>query len=134
MIDIKRTDAETIRYLKEQQRVRDFTNVHHFDPSHDTVVRSFTHWYIIENNFPYDRVADVHHMLVPYRVFGALGAATAEELEEYEKILDTLEHEQFYDSLQLNFTKDRSVCAHYHVHLIVWKRPRSEANSDHSIE
>ena len=32
-----------------------------------TPLKTFTYWKIIKNNFPYDRIARVHDMLVPIR-------------------------------------------------------------------
>lgn len=130
MSDIRRTQEMTDRYSHERESMPDYAQVHHFDPSVDSVIREFEHWYIIENNFPYDRITNTHHILAPKRVFGRFEDATQIEQDDYRSILKTLECEQFYDSLQINFSKDRSVCAHYHVHLIVWKRITEEVHSD----
>ena len=33
----------------------------------DKPIKRFEHWLIIENEFPYDAIAETHHMLVPKR-------------------------------------------------------------------
>lgn len=117
-----RTIATHEAYIKEQTTHPNYNQEHIYKPGErDTIVREYTHWYIIKNNFPYDAVATRHDMLVPKRVFGSLSDATAVERAEYEEIISALEDEKMYDCIIVNFSKERSVHKHFHTHLIVWE-------------
>lgn len=48
-------------------------------------IQEFTHWKIVSNNFPYDRIAELHNMIVPVR-HCAEEELTQEELTEYASI------------------------------------------------
>src|SRR3989344_7686558 len=47
--------------------------------------RTFNHWKIVANDFPYDRIAKTHDMIVSIRHVGEDGLSR-EELEEFKKI------------------------------------------------
>jgi diadenosine tetraphosphate (Ap4A) HIT family hydrolase len=82
-------------------------------------ITEFEHWRIIANKFPYDRIAEVHHMIVSKR------HATDEEIapEEWRE----------YQSLKTGYINDtygyiieptrqkKSLPGHSHLHLIVSK-------------
>lgn len=38
-----------------------------FDPYAKPVIKEFEHWFIIENDFPYDAIATVNHMIFTKR-------------------------------------------------------------------
>lgn len=121
-MDIRRSKNTHARYKQEIETHPNMRTEHHYDPLQDTVIKEYTHWYIIKNNFPYDNVAEVHDMLVPKRIFKDLTGASPEELTEYNQIMKELHAEGYYDSFQNNFEKDRSVLRHLHIHLLVWKQ------------
>ena len=81
-------------------------------------IRSYGHWYIVENQYPYDRVAEVHHMLVPIRRFSERGEMEYYESDELRFILRELALNEEYDSLIENFPHERTVPEHFHLHLI----------------
>jgi LPS O-antigen subunit length determinant protein (WzzB/FepE family) len=91
-----------------------------FNLNDETVIREFTHWLIIENRFPYDRMTRTNHMLVAKRFYAHLHEGTDEEQKEYNNILRQLAEEGFYDALIENFPKVKSVKENAHVHLVQW--------------
>lgn len=83
---------------------------------------SFTHWKIIKNIFPYDRIAEHHDLLIPKRHFRKESEMTMEERKELVFIkTKKLSKQKKYDCIWENFPHIRSV-EHYHVHLLFFKR------------
>jgi diadenosine tetraphosphate (Ap4A) HIT family hydrolase len=85
-------------------------------------IREFEYFAIIENKFPYDAVAEVHHMLVPKRHGATRDRCTGDEAQEMWAIGRELDEEGFYDSKVENFAVAQSQPSHYHLHLVRWKR------------
>ncbi len=81
--------------------------------------RRFRHWCLYQNLYPYDAVADTHHLLVAVRKFSRSSEMTSEEREELEQIKAELAPD--YDCLIENFPRFQSVPVRLHFHLIVWK-------------
>ena len=77
------------------------------------------HWYIARNEYPYDMIAEIHHLLIPFRVFSDAEKMTLEELGELNEIKQKIGHD--YDCIIENTRRRRSVAAHYHLHLIKYK-------------
>jgi len=86
------------------------------------IIREFIDWYIVENQYPYDAVAETHHMLVPRRHVKHEDSLTHNERKSLEIILKQLDEETYYDCVCRNFTVGQSHKPHLHYHLIVWKR------------
>jgi len=80
-------------------------------------LQKFIYWKIIKNNFPYDRIASVHDMIVPLRHIKESGLS-AEEKNELSKIKHGYINST-YDFLLESTTKVRSIPAHFHIHLVV---------------
>lgn len=80
----------------------------------ETVLKEYTYWWIIPNDFPYDTVAEVHHLLCPKSE--TPGAHTKQELHI---ILESIKYE--YDCHLTNFSHAQSHPRHQHIHLIRWK-------------
>lgn len=98
----------------------DQDRLHSFDFSQEKVIRTFKHWIIIENRFPYDTITRTNHMLVSLRPLLSHYEGTQEEQEEYHTILKLLAEEGFYDAMIENFPKIKSVKKFVHIHLIQW--------------
>jgi diadenosine tetraphosphate (Ap4A) HIT family hydrolase len=82
-------------------------------------LREFQHWRIIENMFPYDKVAGVHHMILPKRHV-LEPDLSEEEIAE----LRNIKEEHFpknYDFIIEAMPKMKSIPQHFHIHLIVVK-------------
>lgn len=82
----------------------------------EPAIRTYTHWKILDDKFPYDAIARVHHMLTPVRHTDELGL-TAEERTELDALKLSLARE--YDQFTENAERLRSVPGHYHLHLLV---------------
>lgn len=86
------------------------------------ILIEYKYWIVIENDFPYDSIAEVHRMIVPRRHIANRGDLTAKELKQLDDIKKNLDEEGFYDALFENFTAGRTFLEHYHLHLLKWKR------------
>jgi hypothetical protein len=80
-------------------------------------VKEFQLWRVINNKFPYDRVASVSHMIIPTR-HASEKEVTAEEWAELTTIKDEYVHPT-YDFLIEAAHHKKSIPGHYHIHLIV---------------
>ncbi len=84
------------------------------------VIKDFTYWVIIPNDFPYDKIAKENNMLTLKR-HADLDQMTAEEAAELilikSQTLPTLPYSTLYE----NLPRQQSVKGHYHIHLIVLK-------------
>lgn len=85
----------------------------------DPGLKTFTHWKLLENSFPYDLIADTHHMIVPLR-HASGSELTQEEWREYQELKQTLMQE--YDQLVENTERHKTIPQHFHVHLLVIKK------------
>ncbi|HWA31930.1 MAG TPA: hypothetical protein VG694_00540 [Candidatus Paceibacterota bacterium] len=79
----------------------------------------FNYWRIVDNRFPYDRVAKTHHMILPKR------CVTEENLTDEEKAeLKSLRAgyvNENYEFVIEPTAKMKSIPLHMHLHLIVSK-------------
>lgn len=82
-------------------------------------VAEFDYWRIVENSFPYDRIASVHHMLIP-KTHSSETELSLEAKNEYINLKSTYLNNH-YDIVIEALPKARSIPAHHHYHLIVQK-------------
>lgn len=82
-------------------------------------LQSFNHWKIISNNFPYDKIAKTHHMIVPLRHVQE-NELNEEELAELLEIKSGLLNENYEYILEAT-RRQKSIPGHFHLHLIVLK-------------
>jgi hypothetical protein len=75
----------------------------------------YAHWKIVPNDFPYDLIAQVHHMIVPRRHVTE-EFLSPEEREELVSIKKTLLHT--YDYIIEASAGGKSIPEHFHLHLI----------------
>lgn len=83
--------------------------------------RSFKYWFITWNEYPYDRIAKKHDLLVPKRKFASSEQMTKAERDEFEKIKKTFTKTQEYDSVMENIPHQRTIRDWHHLHLIKFK-------------
>lgn len=82
-------------------------------------VQEFELWRIIENRFPYDRVAKEHYMVIPKRHVTETGLSLSEK-KELARIKKEYFHKN-YDFVIEAMEKRKSIPGHFHLHLIVSK-------------
>jgi len=108
-------------YQEEQSQRENYRQEKDYAEDQDRVLRTFNHWVILGNLYPYDLIAKEHDMLMPKRVFGKMSDCNREEWDEYKEIINLLEAENRYDAVLENFSRGRSILRHLHIHLLVYK-------------
>jgi hypothetical protein len=83
-------------------------------------LHSFTFWKIIDNHFPYDRVAKVHHTLVTLRHVAEADLSSEERAELLEIKRSKLIDERYDYSLEAT-PHTLSLPGHFHIHLMAIK-------------
>lgn len=80
-------------------------------------IKDFNFWKIVENSFPYDQIAKIHHILVLKRHISEkeLNEDETKELALIKESYINLE----YDLLIETTHKNKSIPDHFHLHLIV---------------
>ncbi|MFT7506886.1 MAG: diadenosine tetraphosphate (Ap4A) HIT family hydrolase [Acidimicrobiales bacterium] len=116
-----RTNQMKTKYTENQVLYENFHDTKNFEEDKERIIHSYEHWDIITNLFPYDKIAEVHDMLVPKRVFGKMSECNKEEWAEYKIIISQFEADAYYDAILENFSKNKSVSRHLHIHLIILK-------------
>lgn len=116
-----RSDEMKEKYAEHRAQYENFSRTKDYREDHERIIRSYEHWYIIQNLFPYDKITKAHNMLVPKRVFSKMSECNKSEWSEYKIILNQLEDEGYYDAILENFSRNRSIYKHLHLHLLVWK-------------
>lgn len=84
------------------------------------LVKEFKYWKVIQNRFPYDLIADVHHMIIPKRHVKEIDL-TMEERKEYEEIKRNYIDRKYQYILEAT-NKSKSIAEHLHLHLIISKK------------
>ena len=79
-------------------------------------LQAFNYWRIVQNDFPYDLFASVHHMIVPYRHVQEHDL-TNKEKKEYHKIKKEFVNTNYEYIIEATNLK-KSIPAHFHIHLI----------------
>jgi len=93
-----------------------------YNPFEETPIKEFTHWVIVDNQFPYDAVATTTHMLATKRkVAFDWQLLTEDERSEFEQIKKEYLSEH-YDAIWENLPKGQTVPGHFHLNLLILKR------------
>lgn len=83
-------------------------------------IKDFKYWKILDNEYPWDLVAKINHILIPKRhvIYSKLNNA---EKKEFDKIkLDYIEKK--YIMMVEVTDRQKSIPSHFHVHLLVLKK------------
>ncbi len=83
-------------------------------------LKTFVHWKIVSNLFPYDLIAAEHNMLLPLR-HATESELTDEEREEFMQIKYSDELQGKYDNFIESTHRTRTIPPHFHLHLLVLK-------------
>ncbi len=82
-------------------------------------LKVFKYWALVKNNFPYDKIAEVHDMLIPKRHVTE-EELSQEEWHEFQQIKDEYIHKEYEFMIEATHRK-KSIPAHFHLHLLVAK-------------
>ncbi len=82
-------------------------------------LKEFTHWKVVLNDFPYDRIADTHHMIIPRR-HASEDEIMEEEWREYAAIKAGFISDT-YEYIMESTHRRKTIPAHFHVHLLTIK-------------
>lgn len=82
------------------------------------IIKTFTHWKITVNEFPYDLIAQTHHMIFPI-AHVAEEDISPEAWQEFREIKK--DYIQLYDMIIEGTSRMKSIPEHYHLHLILEK-------------
>ena len=93
-------------------------------------ITDFDTFRVIPNQFPYDTIAEVHHLLIPKRQVTTPAEFTLQEHGDIATIISSLTQTQDYDQILYNFPHKQSAPQRFHLHLITLKR----ASETQSIE
>lgn len=80
-------------------------------------LKDFQYWKIINNNFPYDKVSRIHHMIIPKRCVTEKNLTPAETAEFLS--LKSSYINQNYGHIIEAVNKGKSIPGHFHLHLLV---------------
>ena len=80
-------------------------------------IERFAYWRVVKNDFPYDRIAQEHNMLIPLR-HTTEEDLTKEEQEELLVIKREYVHPN-YDYILESAYKNKTIPKHHHLHLVV---------------
>lgn len=80
-------------------------------------LKVFEHWRLVHAEFPYDKIAKVHDMIIPKRHVAEEGLSP-EEKRELAQIKEEYINEN-YDFIIEAAQKNKSIPAHFHLHLII---------------
>ncbi len=86
---------------------------------HIPAIKEFALWKIVENAFPYDKVSEVHHMIVPKRHTDEKGLSE-EELADLEFAKESFVHPEYEFIIEATHKK-KSIPGHFHLHLLIAK-------------
>lgn len=81
-------------------------------------VKDYKYWKIVENEFPYDEVAETTHIVSPKRHLTETGL-TWREMSELQNVKDDIHKE--YDMILENAHKNKLIPGHYHLQLLKLK-------------
>ena len=85
----------------------------------ELLVKKYTHWVILKNRYPYDRLFEVSHMLAPIRHAATESDLTVAEISELRNI--KLGKILKYHMIVENIGKRSSIKNHFHLHLLRFK-------------
>lgn len=117
---IKATKTNDLRSKETKKKYLHFlktnTNNHCIYCEKELLIKEFKYWMVLENRFPYDKIAEISHMLAPKRhVSGEENLSTQEKDELLEIKKNHLENYSVIIESTPNATTRPD---HYHLHLL----------------
>lgn len=124
MKDVLRTSKCLKKYRARRKILGE--GISNFDFNQNPTIKTWFYWKLIKNQFPYDKIASQHDLLVPKRKF----EKETDMLEIERNGLDYIKKSlgKNYDAFIINTEYNRTVSSHFHIHCIKYKyiTPTSE--------
>ena len=117
-----RSDETFFKYMKRMKENKCKTGVNLIERIGKEPVDEYKYWVIIEDEFPFDKIAKVHHLLIPKRVFMESTDMTKEEKEEMEYLIGNELPKKYDYILNKLDGRSRSFPDHFHIHLLEIKK------------
>lgn len=112
-----RSDTTMRKYINFIENRKEVTSLSIFDDDSRSLIQ-FKYWKIVENEFPYDAIASVNHMLVLKRKEKFDWRLLSEqELLEYRDLQYGYIQEK-YDVIYENLPASQTVPGRFHIHLL----------------
>lgn len=112
----EKTEAEYEEKLKTLDRGDCF-----FCSTRPVLIQDFNLWRIVQNDFPYDNVAKIHHLLTPKRHVAKESELTEDERLELLKIKEEVLPFLPYHMVISNLPIGQTIPEHLHVHVMELK-------------
>jgi hypothetical protein len=127
--DVLRSSETIARYKEKRRAMGD--KIKEVDLESLPMVKFWEHWTLVENEFPYDLIAERHCLLVPTRKFLEDEEMTLEERQELFEIKKEFAKDKMFDAILENIKHNRTVPLHYHIHCLKlgYRTPASEFNA-----
>lgn len=125
--DVLRSPEVIARYKARKQEVK---NAGPKDMRDFPIIKMWRYWILVENEFPYDLIAESHALLVPKREFQYDQDMRDEERAELFDIKNEVEFTKEFDAVLENLLHNRTIPGHYHLHFmkLKYRTPVTEFN------
>lgn len=114
MIKVLRTSKVEKDYTKRLKAIEGGSYV--FDFLKLPIIKKWDYWILVKNEFPYDKIAQTHDLLIPTRFFSDVDEMEDLELNELYDIKEELADD--YDVYCEATKSSRTVPEHFHIHCI----------------
>lgn len=114
--DVLRTPETLVIYKARRRALGD--SLKKVDLTQLPFIREWEFWVLVENEFPYDKIAKKHSLLVAKRHFVHDDEMDILEREEMYAIKKEFAESREYDSLLENLSHNRTVPGQYHLHCL----------------
>lgn len=85
------------------------------------LIKKFKYWKLVKNEYPYDRIATRHDMLIPLRDFSSFQEVNPKERAEFFKLWNQFSKKKTYDMLMVAFPFSQTYPSRLHFHLMKTK-------------
>ena len=123
----KETMKKYIKVFEERKQPGKSHNPFEYAKQHpELILHEFNHWLIINNDFPYDAIADTNHIIFPKRsVPFDWRLLHKEELDEFQILRETFLTDH-YDVIHENLPSGQTQPGYFHLLLLKLKRTSLE--------
>ncbi len=125
-VTLMRSKKTMKKYFDYLNNIKDVKNEKPFSDIEDRAIKKFKYWIIVENNFPYDAIAEISHLLFTRReVAFNWKLLTKDEREELIEIKSEY-LSKHYDTVFENLPSIQSAPGHFHLQLLKLKLVKTE--------